>query len=134
MRKKLPVLDTNVIIRFLTNDTPEQAKRVETLLNQATVKSLFIPDIIIAEIIYVLLSFYKLPKKEVVEKVSVLLDFEKIRSNKKLLKKTLEIFEENNLSFADAYLTSLVLLSKNSFIYSFDKRLSKIEGVVVQTP
>lgn len=134
MPKKLPVLDTNIITRFLTSDTPEQAKKVERLLNQSFPKSLYIPDLIIAEIVYVLLSYYQLSKKEVIEKVNILLDFEKFKTNKRLLKKTLETFEQYNISFVDAYLCALHLLGKNKFIYSFDKKLEKVKGVNIQSP
>lgn len=134
MPKKLPVLDTNVIIRFLTSDSPSQAEKVENLLNKAEAGSLVIPDLIVAEIVYVLLSFYNLSKEEVIEKVGALLDYPKFKINKKLLKKTIEVFSENNISFSDAYLSALNLIGKHPFIYTFDKKLEKIKKVEAKTP
>ena len=134
MPKKIPVLDTNVIIRFLTSDSPLQAEKVEDLLKKSEVGSLVIPDLIVAEIVYVLLSFYDLPKEEVVVKLGALLDYAKFKTNKKLLKKTIEVFSENNISFSDAYLCALNLIGKHPYIYTFDKKLEKIEKVIVRTP
>lgn len=134
MPKKLPVLDTNIIIRFLTSDSKLQADKVESLLQESDNGSLVIPDLIMAEIVYVLLSFYSLPKEEVIEKIGALLDYPKFKTNKKLLKKTLEVYAEHNISFADAYLSAHNLTGKHSFIYTFDQKLEKIQGVTAKKP
>ena len=126
--QKKPLLDTNIIIRFLTNDEPEQAVMVEKLLKQAKSNSFELPDLVVMEIVYVLLSFYKLSKVSVVEKMSLLLDFEAFELNEKLLIKTLGIFSKNSISFVDAYLCAKVKLGHNSRVYSFDKKLLKVAG------
>lgn len=131
---KLPVLDTNIIIRFLTSDSPLQAEKVEGLLKKSATGSLVIPDMIVAEIVYVLLSFYGLTKEEVIEKIGILLDYPKFKINKKLLKKTIEVFSEYNISFSDAYLCALNLTGKHNLIYTFDKKLEKIKKVITKTP
>lgn len=125
MRKKLFLLDTNILVRFLTEDDKELADRAEKIFQEAQDSSLEIPDLVIAEIVYVLLSFYKFPKEEVIEKIDLLLDFEKFKTNKKVFKKTLEFFQKNNISFIDAYLWALVSLGKNQKLYTFDKNLEK---------
>lgn len=134
MPEKLPVLDTNIIIRFLTSDNPVQAGKVEEMFKKSDSGSLVIPDLIVAEIVYVLLSFYNLPKEEVIEKIGALLDYPKLKTNKKLLKKTLEVFFDHNISFSDAYLCALNLIGKNPFIYTFDKKITRIENVMTKTP
>ena len=127
MLKKRPIVDTNIIIRFLTNDPPQLANKVEQLLKESPPDNLEIPDIVIAEIVYVLLSFYQIDKEQVIEKITWLINFDKIKANKKILKKTLEFYKNYPISFIDAYLCSLVTNNKNSFIYSFDKALQKIK-------
>lgn len=126
MQKKLSLLDTSIIVRFLTGDDKELADRAEKLFQEAENSSLEIPDLVVAETVYVLLSFYKFSKEEVIEKIDLLLDFEKFKTNKKVFKKTLEFFKENNISFVDAYLSALVSLSKNQKLYTFDKNLEKM--------
>jgi len=134
MKKSVPILDTNLIIRFLAQDNLIQAKKVENLLSKAGKNSLHVPDIVFAEIIYVLLSVYDQPKKDVVEKMGGLVNFSKIQCNKGLLKLSLHFFANNNISFVDAYLLALVKTGKNSFLYSFDKRLKSSKQARVKQP
>lgn len=42
-------LDTNILVRFFTNDIPEKAEKVEKLLEE---KSLCIPDVVFPELEY----------------------------------------------------------------------------------
>ena len=59
---KVAVIDTNVLIRYLTNDEPQKAKAVESLLNKASDGELriLIPSIVIAELVWVLESYYRM--------------------------------------------------------------------------
>lgn len=134
MAKNNPLLDTNLIIRFLTGDDRLQADKVEKLLMSKEISTLEIPDLVFAEIIYVLLSVYGLSKRDVAEKMCLLTEFKKIKCNKKTLKTALEIFKDNLISFIDAYLLALAKGGKNPYIYSFDKRLLKVEKGLVRTP
>ena len=53
-------LDTNVLIRHLTGDPPGQAARATRLLSRAG--QLRLPDLIVAEVVNVLESFYEVPR------------------------------------------------------------------------
>lgn len=134
MQKKIPVLDTNIIIRFLTADNKAQAEKIEILLKQSLPHSLEIPDVVIMEIVYVLLSYYGLSKKDVIGKITQLVDFDRFKVHKKLIKKSLEIFQIHNISFVDAYLCALVSTNKNESLYSFDKRLLRIKNTKIINP
>ncbi len=134
MQKKPPALDTNIIIRFLTEDDVRQTEKVDLLLKKASNQELEIPDVIIVEIVYVLLSFYNLTKKEVIEKINALVDFNKFKTNKKLIKKTLEFFQNNNISFVDSYICALVFYKKNEFLYTFDKEILKMKDIKTVSP
>jgi predicted nucleic acid-binding protein len=54
-------LDANVILRFLTKDPPEMAERSARLMAKAErgEVSLYIPLLVLAEVIWVLKSFYR---------------------------------------------------------------------------
>ena len=134
MRKRLPILDTNIIIRYLTEDDVKQAQRVELLFRKIATPKLEIPDVVIVEIAYVLLSYYKLTKEDVVEKINVLVDFKKFKTNKKLIKKTLDFYKNNNISFVDSYISALVFYKKNEFLFTFDKALLKIKDIKAISP
>src|SRR3990167_3089024 len=56
-------VDTNVLIRHLTGDPPEMASRATRYLE--TADELLLPDLILAEVAYVLESFYETPRAQV---------------------------------------------------------------------
>ncbi len=66
-------LDTNVLIRHLTGDPPAQARRTMAFL--ATADELLVPDLIVAEVVYVLESFYEVERERVAELVRAVIGF-----------------------------------------------------------
>ena len=134
MQKKLPVLDTNILVRFLVEDVTEQIEVIGKLFTDAGDESLEVSDMVIAEVVLVLQSFYKKEKDEVIDKIKVLVSDKKFKVNRLLMKTTLEIYSREEILFVDAYLCAGVSLGKNEFLYTFDKRLIKIGGVKVRIP
>ena len=69
-------VDTNVFIRFLTNDIPQKADACEEVFKKAVEKKeiIFTTDTVIAEIVWVLESFYELQKEEIQSKVEKILN------------------------------------------------------------
>ena len=59
-------IDTNIFIRFLTNDSPEKADACEHIFREAAEKHecFFTTEMVIAEIIWVLESYYEFQKKK----------------------------------------------------------------------
>jgi predicted nucleic acid-binding protein len=57
-------IDTNVFLRYLTNDVPEQADAVERLLIQAMQGDVILVtnSLVIAEIVWALDSFYRVSR------------------------------------------------------------------------
>jgi len=128
MKKNLEVLDTNIIVRFLTNDNEEQVKVIENLFRSSKPKTLYIPDLVIAEIIYVLQSYYEIPKKDVIAKMNTLVEYDKFFLDSSLIRKSLEIFNLYNISFVDAYLLALMKQKDIKKIHTFDKNVLKISN------
>jgi len=121
------IIDTNLIIRFLLNDDPEKALKVEKLLGSTKDKFL-IPDIIIAEIIWVLSSYYEFEKSAIVDRIKALVHFEAISCSRNLLDHALNIWGKHNVSFIDAYLVAMAQI-KGLKIYTYDFKFDKIEGI-----
>ncbi len=119
------ILDTNIIIRFLTNDPPQLADKAQQVIQRANPHQLIIPDMVIAEIIWVLLSFYNLEKPEVIKKIESLIASNKFDLNRPVLEPALQLYRIYNISFIDAYLLSLSI-RKNSPLISFDQDLNKV--------
>jgi len=57
------LLDTNILIRHLTGDPPSQAKRAMEFLRGS--HELILTDLMFAEMVYVLESFYEVPRPEI---------------------------------------------------------------------
>ncbi|SRR5258708_20227021 len=126
------LIDTNLIIRFLVNDEPEKVSRVEKLLRDKNNKNILL-DTVVAEIIWVLQSYYSLNKEEVIEKVKALIHVDSIDCNAFLLNRAFSIWEENNISYIDAYLAAVAELGGMT-LYSYDRRLTSISTVIVKEP
>jgi predicted nucleic acid-binding protein len=64
-------VDTNVLIRHLTGNPPEMATRATAFL--ATETELLLADLVVAETVYVLESFYETPRPQISRAVRSLL-------------------------------------------------------------
>jgi predicted nucleic acid-binding protein len=118
-------VDTNVLIRHLTGDPPDQAARATRLLAEAD--QLLLPDLIVAEVVYVLESFYEVPRPRVAELARALVAFSAIGvADEPLLLRALEIYEVHRLDFADAYLVALAETSGVGAVVSLDKWIERI--------
>lgn len=124
--QKNQLLDTNVVIRFLTNDDQRLANQAKEIFENAPSASLVISDVVMLEIVYVLLNVYHLSKSSLIEKISLLLTFKPFVVSGKLMDKTLLIFSQQNISFVDAYLLARVKLGINSGLVTFDRKLKKL--------
>lgn len=126
------LLDTNLIIRFLVNDNPQKVHRVENLLLDKNNTNILL-DTVIAEIIWVISSYYSLNKTEVIEKIKALIHLDTIDCNAVLINKALSIWEENNISYIDAYLAAVANLG-NIPLFSYDDKLKTISEITVKEP
>lgn len=126
------LLDTNLIIRFLVNDNPQKVSRVEKLLTDKNNTNILL-DTVVAEIIWVLTSYYSLKKSEVIEKIRALIHVDTIDCNTVLINKALSVWEENNISYIDAYLVAVANLG-NVILFSYDDKLKNISEITIKEP
>ena len=113
-------IDTNYIIRYLVNDNIEMANIAEEILIS---KNVFISNEILAEVVYVLLGVYQIPKDDVANQLLELLNFDNIYvSDKNIINQAFEIFKSKNLDFVDCLLCAY---SKKDKVITFDKKLNR---------
>jgi predicted nucleic acid-binding protein len=121
------LLDTNVIIRHLTGEPPAMAKRATRFLSSAS--ELVLADLVVAECVYVLESFYEVPRGRVAELMRSALAMPAVLADTDLLLRALEVYELERLDFADAYLVACAELTEIGAIASFDKGIDRVGSV-----
>ena len=126
-------VDTNVLIRHLTGDPPDQALRATRYLDQADL--LLLPDLILAEVAYVLESYYDVPRSQVAETLRSILAFRAIRVvDGMLLQRAVELYEVHRLDFADAYLVASAERTGIGAVASFDRGIDRVGTVRREEP
>ena len=121
-------VDTNMLIRHLTGDPPGQAAQATRLLSQAG--QLLLPDLIVAEVVYVLEAFYEVPRTRVAELVRAIIAFPAIEvADEPALLRAVEVYEVHRLDFADAYLVAEAEISGVNAVASFDKAIERVPTV-----
>ena len=122
-----------MLVRHLIGDPPAQARLATRYLEQAD--ELLLPDLILAEVAYVLQSFYEVDRPEVAEALRAILTFRAIRVvDSALLMRTIELYELHRLDFADAYIVASAERSGVGVVASFDRGLDKVTTVVREEP
>jgi predicted nucleic-acid-binding protein len=121
-------LDTNVLIRHLTGDPPAQARRATAFLERAD--ELLLPDLIVAEVVYVLESFYEVKRQRVAELVRAIIAFPAVVvADEPLLLRALEVYEVERIDFAEAYSVASTEASGVETIASFDRAIDRVTTV-----
>ncbi len=118
-------VDTNILIRHLTGDPPAMAARATTYLRGA--EELLLTDLIVAETVYVLESFYETPRTAVAEAMRSLIAFPPIVCvDPALLLRSLEVYETDRIDFAEAYLVACAETTGVDAIASFDRAIDRV--------
>ncbi len=128
--------DTNIFIRFFADDMPEQTKISKKILKGLLEDKyeLYVCNLVFAEIVYVLESYYKLDKKDILEKMFAILKFKNlVVENKSIIIEALEIYNDKNIDFTDAYMACHARKAGCNRLFSFDKDFTKINFLEIMS-
>ena len=128
----MKTIDANIILRFLTNDLPEQANRAASLLHKLEQhhETVFLPDLILADIIWVLKGYYHQTREQIRDLIIIILSLPGIKfSNKDVAFNALDIYVEKRIDWTDAFTASQMVTQGITEIYFFDKHFADIEGI-----
>jgi predicted nucleic-acid-binding protein len=118
-------LDTNVLVRHLTGDPPDMAARATATLVGA--ERLFLADLVLAECVYVLESFYEVGRIRVAEMMRAAIALPSIAVvDAALLLRSLEVYEVERLDFAEAYLVACAEATGVARVVSFDCTIDRV--------
>ncbi|MCS7282490.1 MAG: type II toxin-antitoxin system VapC family toxin [Anaerolineae bacterium] len=130
--------DTNLFLRYLTDDVSHQADAVETLLRRAATGeiTLVTNSLVIAEIVWVLETVYRLPRPSIAEKVLAILNTPGLEVGEaEVLLQAIVWYTDQGVDFADAYHGAWMLAHGISVAYTFDRRhFRRIPGITVLHP
>lgn len=120
-------VDTNILVRHLTGDPPDMAARATAYLGT---EELLLADLIVAETVYVLESFYKAPRPQIADAMRSLIAFPSIVTvDPALLLRAIEVYEVDRVDFAEAYLVANAESTGVNRVASFDKALDRVSTV-----
>ncbi len=122
-------VDTNIFLRFLINDVAHQANACEALFRKAVAgeEILCTNDMVIAEIIWVLESYYELSRTDIREKVEKILNTENLEcENKEVILHALAVYEEKRIDYIDAYNACSMRIKEIYELYSYDKHYDRL--------
>jgi predicted nucleic-acid-binding protein len=114
-------VDTNLFIRYLTNDDPAKADKVEKLLDDSaagTVK-LVTTEMVIAEVVWVLESGYSLKNTNIAPLIRGILATPGLDViNGPLVTRAVELYEAANIDFIDGYIAAVMEKQGITELYS----------------
>lgn len=122
-------IDTNVFLQFLVAGRGEVSDNLINFFSklQKGEEKVFCLDIIFFQVIFVLKSFYKVDKEEIIDKMLVLLSFEGLcMKDKRVMERTLEIWKNHSGDIVDCCIAANMEKSREKEIMSYDKKIEKL--------
>jgi len=116
-------VDANVILRFLTKDPSAMAKRAAKLMEKAESGevTLLVSPLVLAEVIWVLKSFYHYPILDISKVLLLFISAPGIETfERELIIRAIELARDKIVDFADAYL-ALQALRQDETVCTFDE-------------
>lgn len=117
-------LDTNVLIRYLTQDDPDQAARATRVVEQELKVDSpgFIGLVVLAETAWVLQRLYSATFDEIHETVTDLLGSRTIVvENRDVVARALALSKQSSCGFADAIIAASALTASCDKVVTFDR-------------
>ncbi len=121
-------LDTNIILRIVLQDIPEQCDKIIDLFMRQNI-SYHVADLAITETVYVLQKSYGWTREGIVEALQSMLDVACFKYNRELFDRVFPLYlEQPKLSFNDCCLAAYASLNEAEPLWTFDHELAKESG------
>jgi predicted nucleic-acid-binding protein len=101
----------------------------------AAAEELLLADLVVAECVYVLESFYEVERDRVAELMRAAIALPSIKTvDSASLRRALEVYELERLDFAEAYLVAQAEATGVGSVLSFDMSIDRLATVTRQEP
>jgi predicted nucleic-acid-binding protein len=124
-------LDTNVLVRYLTQDHAAQARRANEIVEGTSAAGLrlFISVVVLCELVWVLTGAYSFKKDRVVGTLEKILDTPQFEiGDRDIARRALDDYREGRGDFADYVIGRDGAAAGCDFTVTFDRRL-KVSGL-----
>ncbi len=122
-------IDTNVLVRFLVQDDPEQFARAQKLFRREV--PIFVSHLVLMETEWVLRSRYKLTKAEIHDAFSELLSVVELSVEEEpSVEEALYVWRDSTAQFADCLIGAHNRARNCTATASFDSNALKLPGFV----
>jgi predicted nucleic-acid-binding protein len=124
-------LDTNILVRYLTQDDPDQSKLANHLMESLSSEApAYISLVVITELVWVLLGPYQASKPQVIHALQQLLRTSAVLVERAdLVWQALQSYEAVNADFSDCLIARLGMSAACSRTLTFDQKAAKLEGM-----
>jgi len=130
-------VDTNIFLRYLIKDDPPKYEKCREIFKKAMKGKIAVTTsgMVIAELVWTLLSYYRVPKAEVVEKVTVIVGTKSLSiPDKHIVADALVLYARKNIDFIDAYNAIFMRYHGLREIYSYDEDFELVEDIQRREP
>jgi predicted nucleic acid-binding protein len=132
-------LDTNVILRHITQDHPDHGQRAYSLLQQVETGALEVTtcEAVVVEAVYVLSSrsLYNVPRQKIRDDLTAIIRAKGLKlPHKRTYLRALDLYASANLDFADALIVAHMERARITTIVSFDQHFDRVVGITRQEP
>jgi predicted nucleic-acid-binding protein len=124
----MALLDTNVLIRFLTSDKTKQFRGVYRLFESLERGNFRVELklIVLFQVIFVLTSFYSVPREDAARGILGILQYKGIiLKEKKTVRRMIELWHDSKLDIVDCYLIACLEGDEQNILYSYDHDCDK---------
>lgn len=127
-------IDTNIFLRYLTNDDPARAHKCLALFQKAKANqvTLTTSEAVIAEVVYLLSSkgVYNLTHKAVVARLRPLLNLARLKLvYRRMLLRALELYGTYEVDFEDCLSVAQMERQNIQTIYSYDHDFDQMTSI-----
>ncbi len=123
-------VDTNILVRFLVGDDKKQAQIVYKLFKNAETKNeeLFVPLVVVLELIWVLESAYSIKRDEIINAIADLLTMPILSfEHGEALQRFIIAAPKSNYDLSNLLIAHSAKNSGCKASYTFDKKAAKYE-------
>ena len=135
----IPFLDSNIVLRHLTNDDPQRGQACFALIQaiERGERMAWTSELVIAEVVFVLSNkrTYGLPRETIRDLLLPLIALPNLKlPHKRLYARIFELYTSLPIDYIDAYHVALAEQRGSREVLSYDRHFDQVEGIMPREP